>query len=127
MITEASNLAPPRKPRSGGPHTPEGKLRSRRGALKHGLRAQVVLLGELAERVARRTDELTAEWKPEKPYQVWLVGEAARASAQLDCCAELAVADLRRLGERAADPALWAADRRLEAEALGSRLSKDPG
>src|SRR5947209_5440834 len=80
---EAPSAADAPRKRSGGPRTPEGKERSRRSALRHGLRAEVLLPDELVERVARRAEEMAAELKPETPYQHWLVGRAARASVQI--------------------------------------------
>src|SRR4051794_30440969 len=91
----------PAKKRGGGPRTPEGKEQSKRNALKHGMRAKVLLPDDLAAAVAGRTAELADEFGPESPYEEWLVGQMALASARLDRCAELAIADLRRTVDRA--------------------------
>src|SRR5258708_20422882 len=82
--------APARK-RGGGPRTPEGKEQSKRNALKHGMRAKVLLPDDLASAVAERTAELAGEFLPGSPYEEWLVGQMALASARLDPRAELAL------------------------------------
>jgi hypothetical protein len=92
--------SPAAKSRSGGPRTPEGKLNSRKNALKHGLRAQVLLPDDLAEAAASRTAELAAEFQPQSPYEDWLIGQMGTAAAQLDRCAELKLIDLRRCIDR---------------------------
>src|SRR5258705_9060172 len=115
--------APARK-RGGGPRTPEGKEQSKRNALKHGMRAKVLLPDDLAAAVAERTAELAGEFLPGSPYEEWLVGQMALASARLDRCAELAIADLRRTVDRAL--LCWEDDRRKAADDLGARLVRDP-
>src|SRR4051794_38015594 len=45
----------PARRRGGGPRTPEGKERSRRNALSHGCRAEVLTPDDLADTVALRT------------------------------------------------------------------------
>ncbi|MEA2502149.1 MAG: hypothetical protein QOD01_2260, partial [Actinomycetota bacterium] len=57
-------------------------------------------------------------------YEEWLVGQMALASARLDRCAELAIADLRRTVDRAL--LCWEEDRRKAVEDLGARLPRDP-
>src|SRR4051812_9614169 len=114
----------PAKKRGGGPRTPEGKEQSKRNALKHGMRAKVLLPDDLAAAVAERTAELAGEFLPGSPYEEWLVGQMALASARLDRCAELAIADLRKTVDRAL--LCWEEDRRKAVEDLGARLAKDP-
>src|SRR4051812_28163733 len=114
----------PAKKRGGGPRTPEGKEQSKRNALKHGMRAKVLLPDDLAAAVAGRTAELADEFLPGSPYEEWLVGQMALASARLDRCAELAIADLRRSVDRAS--LCWDDDRRKAVEDLAARLPKDP-
>ena len=108
----------------GGPRTPEGKERSRRNALKHGLRSKTLLPDDLADAVAARTIEFTTEFAPASPYENWLVGQQALAATRLDRCAELAIADLERRVDRAL--LFWDEDRRHVAEDLGAGLARDP-
>src|SRR4051812_39546985 len=90
--------APPK--RGGGPRSPEGKRRSRRNALKHGIRSATLLPDDLAALVGRRTEELAAEFQPRTPYEHWLVGQMALASARLDRCAAMMIVDIGRGIER---------------------------
>ncbi len=110
--------------RGGGPKTPEGKLRSRRSSLKHGLCSKEVLPDDLAAIVARRTAEFVAEFQPRSPYEQFLVREMALASARLDRCAAMTIVDIGRGIERAL--LCWDHDRRMAVEELGARLAKDP-
>jgi hypothetical protein len=110
--------------RGGGPKTAEGKENSRRNALKHGLCAKVLLPAEMAATVAARKEDFAGEWEPASPYEEWLVGEIALATARLDRCASMAVADLERTIQRAS--LCWEMDRRMLAEDLGARLTKEP-
>src|SRR5262245_59549200 len=86
--------AAPRK-RGGGPRTPEGKERAKANAMKHGLRATVLRPDELVAARDRHRAELDRQFAPRSGYEAWLLGEIARAMAQLDRCADLAIADLR--------------------------------
>src|SRR4051794_21702273 len=73
--------------RPGGPKTPEGKARSRRNALKHGLRAKVLTPDAMIDDVRNRTTDFTREFRPTTTYQEWLVGEIALATVRIDRCA----------------------------------------
>jgi hypothetical protein len=115
---------PTGRKRGGGPKTPEGKEKSRRNALKHGLCAKVLLPDEMAAAVAARTEDFAGEWEPASPYEDWLVGEIALAATRLDRCAAMALADLERVMQRAR--LCWQDDRRMLAEDLGARLTKEP-
>ncbi len=119
---EAPAPAAPR--RGGGPKTPDGKLRSRRNALRHGLCSKEVLPDDLAEVVERRTAELVAEFQPRTPYEAFLVRQMALATARLDRCAEMTILDIRRVRRRAR--LIWDHDRRIAIEDLGAKLAKDP-
>ena len=112
------------KKRGGGPRTQEGRDQSRCNALKHGMRAKLLLPDDLAAAVALRRDQLAAEFGPSTAYEDWLVGEMALASARLDRCAEMALVDLQRGIDRAL--LCWDMDRRKLVEDLGARLPKDP-
>ena len=114
----------PARPRSGGPRTPEGKARSRRNALKTGLRAKVVLPEDLAIVVAQRTTEFVAEFQPRTPYEKRLVRDMALASAQYERCAERSIMDAARIANRA--EFYWDEDRMVAVEDVGARLRNDP-
>jgi hypothetical protein len=85
--------------RSRGPKTPEGKARSSRNALKHGMRAEkhVVLPDEDAAEFKSLTDELA----PEDALQSILVGRIARAAWRLERAERLEVElfEERRYGD----------------------------
>jgi len=56
--------------RSRGPITPEGKLRSSRNAIKHGLLSEIIVLPtEPAERFLQLSTELEDEFRPSTPFQ----------------------------------------------------------
>jgi hypothetical protein len=72
--------------KSRGPRTPEGKARSARNALKHGLRAEkyVVLPEEDAVEFAALEAALAEELAPRGALQGILVGRIARAAWRLE-------------------------------------------
>ncbi|HZU27839.1 MAG TPA: hypothetical protein VFA04_20075 [Bryobacteraceae bacterium] len=56
--------------KSRGPKTPEGKLRSSRNAMKHGLLSEIIVLPtEPAERFLQLSTELEEEFRPSTPFQ----------------------------------------------------------
>ena len=116
--------APTPAPRSGGPKTPEGKERSRRNALKHGLRAKVLTPNEMIDDVMNRTCDFAKEFQPRTVYQEWLVGEIALATVRIDRCAALSIVDLQRRMNHT-DPC-WDLDQRRDVAALGAGLKRDP-
>jgi len=79
--------------KSRGPKTPEGKARSARNALKHGLRAEnyVVLPDEDAAEFAALEAALMGELAPQGVLQRILVGRIARAAWRLDRAERLEV------------------------------------
>ena len=111
-------------PSAGGPKTPEGKQRSRRNALKHGLRAKVLIPDEMIDDVMNRTTDFAKEFRPTTTYQEWLVGEIALATVRIDRCAALSIVDLQRRTNNA-EPC-WDLDRRRDVAALGAGLKRDP-
>ena len=116
--------SPTAKKRSGGPRTREGKEASRKNALKHGLRSQVIFPDDMAEVVENRVLAFSAEFAPTNAYETTLVRDMAVSSARIERCASLSVADLVRAANRAADH--WDDDRSMSVEDYASRLGKDP-
>lgn len=113
----------PRK-RSGGPRTAEGKERSRRNALKHGMRAEVVLPVDIEIEVAARREELAAEMQPRPGHESFLVDQIALAEVRIRRLETLQAEDERRRAMRAR--VVWNADRCAAAAILGNKLANDP-
>lgn len=97
--------------KSRGPKTPEGKRKSARNSLKHGLYAATdLILAEFPERLAEIIDDGMAEFHPQSPLAIDLV--YAMAAAELlherSRAAETALidAEMARLAEtdKSADP-----------------------
>jgi hypothetical protein len=110
--------------KSTGPKTEEGKEKSRANALKHGLCASILVPEDL-EAVRQRSDEWYQSLKPQNSHQGWQVDQVAVISLRIDRCERME----RRLRDREMLHAelVWDDDRRLEAEALGAKLSRRPG
>lgn len=110
----------------GGPKTPEGKFRSAQNALKHGLRATVLLPDDLAARAAQRRDAMIAEFRPASAYQSFLIDQAALATARIERCQEIERALIQRKAEAAETPTGWLAEARGEVEEIAAKLARDP-
>ena len=81
--------------KSTGPRTPEGKERSRRNALKHGLAGAGVVLPEAdAAEVARRTAAFEEELVPVGEVETALVRRAALNSVRMERAADQQTAAL---------------------------------
>ena len=71
--------------KSTGPKSAEGKSQSRFNALKHGMRANLLVLpGEDGEEFQARVDGWTDDLKPRNQREQYLIERAARVSWQLD-------------------------------------------
>lgn len=71
--------------KSTGPKTREGKNRARANALKHGLRAEVLVLpNEDAAQVEARVNDWFAYYQPESPAAVHLTNQCIRATLLSD-------------------------------------------
>ncbi|MBX6314268.1 MAG: hypothetical protein IRY99_15350, partial [Isosphaeraceae bacterium] len=111
--------------RSCGPKTEEGKARSRRNAMKHGLAGEGVCLPPDLE--AERQARLAAyqeDLRPANAIERALVERMATADVRLGRCVAIDEAELRRQAERAGR--CWDEDRRAEVEVLAERLPKNP-
>ena len=111
--------------RSRGPTTPEGKSRSRRNSLKHGMTgAGIVLPSEDVVAVAARFSEFEADLKPRNGVARYLVERTALLSVRLDRCARQESA---MLSEKVLHAEGDFDERRIaEAEALMAGLAAEP-
>ena len=121
--TSETDAPRPRK-RGGGPKTEEGKNIAHRNAMKHSLRARLVLPDELETAYHETRTAYFDELKPVGRVEQQLVSRMAFTSVQLERSAELAISDLRRVIDRAEN--FWDLDRQTQVDNLGKRLKKDP-
>ena len=76
--------------KSTGPRTLEGKARSSRNALTHGLTAQdLTALGEDLDLLPSFIEHFTASWNPQTPYEHSLVKHLAEIQLRRDRCARI--------------------------------------
>jgi hypothetical protein len=76
--------------RSSGPKTPEGKERSKMNALKHGLRAETILLPtENADEFDDMLAEFMDEWKPPTGTRRQLVRRTVETAWRLNRCVRI--------------------------------------
>ena len=111
--------------KSTGPITPEGKERSCRNALKHGLCAlDYVLPGEDAGTLQTQFGDWFAEYQPVGPAEVAMVREIALATLKLDRLArrETAVVTSQMLDAKQH----WVHDQEDRLAALKALLLTDP-
>ncbi|HZO56998.1 MAG TPA: hypothetical protein VFB63_30085 [Bryobacteraceae bacterium] len=98
-ISEAKLLANRANARkSTGPRTPEGKARSARNALTHGLTSSLnhgltaqdlTALGEDLDLLPSLIQHFTASWNPVTPYELILVKRLAEIQVRRDRCARI--------------------------------------
>src|SRR5262245_44302329 len=87
VLTSSQRAAVNRKnaQKSTGPRTPEGKAKSSRNALRHGLCAKTISLPNEDPRTAEERLRAWFDWyEPRSPAAVHLVTECARATLQAD-------------------------------------------
>jgi hypothetical protein len=84
MISEAKLAANRRNSIKGGVKTREGKLKSRRNALKHGQRAEVILPEDLQAEADARFHQLVDEIRPEGTIEVGLARRMAFELTKLE-------------------------------------------
>jgi hypothetical protein len=109
---------------STGPKTEAGKDRARGNALKHGLRAETVLLPDDLKHMRGQMDAWTADLKPDGAVQTWLVAHAAAASIRVDRCLAVETAALGKLVRKAI--ADWTRKRRARVRKRATHLDTDP-
>jgi hypothetical protein len=110
---------------STGPRTQAGKERSRRNALKHGLRAEeVVLPTEDAGAFKEHMEAWVADWDPPSMARRDLVERAAVASWRIKRCIRLEGARMSERVEKALEE--WDRGEREGVEAEVARLEDDP-
>jgi hypothetical protein len=96
--SEAQNAASRENGRkSRGPKTPDGKLKSRRNALKHGLTAETVLPPNLQAEVESEIIIYSRHHKPQGEFEQRLVQKAALSSVKF---LRLSHAEIARTDER---------------------------
>src|SRR5450432_3449049 len=110
---------------STGPKTPEGKERSRRNALKHGLTGEgVALPDEDAAEVASRFQELQEELLPSGLSSRLSLRRFAYLSVRLERCERLDTAVYSKRVRHADED--FVDHRMTQVEALAGRLAYDP-
>ena len=113
----------PRK-RRGGPRPQRGGDGSNEDSLRHELMARKAFPVGLAALIKKKTTALTRRYCPTSEYEVGLVAQMARASAQIALCSTLKLIDLQRTRDRTV--LCWDSDRSVYIDELGARLSEDP-
>ncbi len=89
--------------KSRGPVTSEGKARSSRNALKHGLTARVLVAPEDEEAFLERAEAWTEDARPADRMEAWLVERAAWNAVRLDRAARREMAAIAERRRQAAD------------------------
>jgi hypothetical protein len=112
--------------KSTGPTTEEGKIRSRRNAVKHGLAGKgVVLPDDSAQALETRLAEWRVGYAIHSPDDQWQFRHMVVNSLRIDQCqaAETAL----RIHEASRASTCWYVDRIHEAEQIAAGLTKRPG
>ncbi len=124
-VSEAKRAANARNGRLGGPRTPEGKARSRMNGLRHGMRAELVILpGESQEAFDHRLVAWTGELHAVGSIERHLAGIAVASSWRHERCLRNEAATLTERVLKADDPDPEVVQARVRR--LGARLAKDP-
>jgi hypothetical protein len=111
--------------KSTGPRTEEGKRRSSRNALKHGLTAnEIVLPNEDPGAFDERLTEWNDYFRPENPAQAAVIDRAVAAKWKLDRCTRVETQRLSEKVRHAVDR--YDLDKLTEVEDIGRRLIYEP-
>jgi hypothetical protein len=111
--------------KSTGPRTEDGKARSRRNSLKHGLTGEgTVLPPDETQLFQERMHDWTDEDRPEGPMEAYVLGCAVLASVRVDRCAKLDLADVAE--RRKATTRNWEQLQRRRAKSAAKLLEEDP-
>jgi hypothetical protein len=111
--------------KSTGPKTEEGKARSRRNGLKHGMTGEGIVLAETDEaEIERRTEALQDELAPESTLGTILVRQIARLSVRMERSNQQEIASLARRVRHAVDD--FDQERIDEAQWLFDHLGEEP-
>jgi hypothetical protein len=87
------------KPYKGGPRTAEGKTRSRRNALKHGLRADTLIFELHTNRCKQHQTRLRFIMEPQGPLEHICVSRCALAATKLDVATQAQLDEARDRAE----------------------------
>jgi hypothetical protein len=110
---------------STGPRTPDGRDRSRRNGLKHGMTGQGIVLHQAdAAEVERRHQALNAELAPQSVKGAILVGQMATLSVKMERGAKQEFAAVAERVRHASE--VFDAERVEKAEQLFKELGDDP-
>jgi hypothetical protein len=111
---------------SSGPTSPEGKVRSRANATKHGMAGESASFVEagLSDEFERRRTEWAVEQRPVGKAAGWALDRAVAASLRIELC-ERAVGKIIASSTKRAE-LTWDEDRDVEAATAFGRLAKDP-
>jgi hypothetical protein len=110
---------------STGPRSAEGKERTRRNALRHGLAGDgVVLPDEEAAAVLERSVEWSNTLEPTNSCEIWLAEQIALESIRIDTARHHETVLRGMAVERASS--CWDDDRRASVSELGARLGEQP-
>jgi hypothetical protein len=111
--------------KSKGPVTDEGKARSRRNALTHGLAGDGQVVAEtLADDFDDRRDRWAREIRPQSDGADWALDRGVAASFQIEQC-ETAL-DALVVEQTSRARLAWDGDRKVEAATLMTKLAKNP-
>src|SRR5438270_12353236 len=111
--------------KSKGP-SEQGRLRSRYNALKHGLRAETLVLpDEDPAMIAARASAWGEYYQPESPAAIHLTDQCVRATLLADRCDRFQAAALSRQMREAEER--WDRDQEDRLERIKTLMREDPG
>ena len=126
-MATAARIAANRRNAAGstGPRTVEGKARSARNALKHGLAGLgVAVPDEMIDAIRERTEAVRDAERPANRDEEWLVERIGAEMVRIEHATIAGITEVAESARRAAET--WDEDRAEEAERLGDRLPRRP-